>query len=96
MPTAEYVRRPVVFTAIQYDGTNHDEVIAFCPWCEYDGATLRFNDPSTPDVGVKIDVSHWVMANEVGTWMPYLAPDFLNYYTIAPPNAKTAFLVKFE
>jgi hypothetical protein len=83
MPTAQYVRKPVTFTAIQYDGTNHAEVIAFCPLCSYDGSTLTFDDPATPD-SIKIAASHWVMANEVGRFMPYSAPDFLNFYAPAP------------
>lgn len=37
-----YIQKLVTVEAVQFDGKNHDEVVAFCKDCICDGEKLRF------------------------------------------------------
>jgi len=58
MAKKKYKKKPEVYYALQYDGTNAAEMVAFCPQCRYDDANDKLYFAG--DV-VVVEPTSWVM-----------------------------------
>ena len=73
MPVTTFTKKVEVVTAIEYDGTNHEEIISFCPdvqWNE-DTQTLYF-------YALIVHQGEWIAKDVVGVYS--LQSHFLTYY----------------
>lgn len=65
MPIARYQQKPPVVDALMYNGSNHDEITAWCPEATYkDGLLFLYNN-------IKVSPNEWIVTGVCGNWSRY-------------------------
>jgi hypothetical protein len=79
MPVQTYQKKADVSEAIQYDGTNQDEIIAWCPIAKKQGQKFVLHMPGF-GAPIEVPVNAWVVKDIAGMFTPFAAEAFLLYY----------------
>ena len=84
MAREKYKKKPEVWYAVQYDGTNHAEVIEFCPDCVYDEETEKLTFAAGMIV---VDPTAWVMEDAARVFRVMSNNDFIVFFELdhGPP-----------
>jgi hypothetical protein len=77
MAKQKYKKKPEVYYAIQYDGTNNAEMTEFCPQCVYDTnqGKLIFNL-------MVVDPTMWIMSDNAGIFTIMMNDQFIAYFDL--------------
>lgn len=80
MAKKKYKKKPEVYYAIQYDGTNNAEMTAFCSECVYDTnqGKLLFRGSIT------VNPTDWIMQDNAGMFTLMIDEQFNAYFDLAP------------
>lgn len=79
MAKKKYKKKPEVFYAIQYDGTNSAEMIAFCSQCSVVDGKLLFGP------GMTVDPTSWIMSDNANVFTMMTNEQFVVYFELSLP-----------
>lgn len=77
MAKKKYKKKPEVYYAVQYSGTNVEEMTGFCPLCVYDSATqeLLFT-------GMLVRPTDWLMSDNANQFTMLGAEQFNAFFAL--------------
>lgn len=73
-----YKQKPLFWECVQYNGTNWQEMVSFCPECTYDNQTkvLLFN-------GMTVDATNWVLKDNAGRFSMRTNDEFVAFFQLS-------------
>lgn len=77
MAKRKYKQKPQFWYCIQYNGSNPEEMVAFCPQCSYDSVenVLTFN-------GLKVDPTNWILQDMGGIFTMMIDSQFTAFFSL--------------
>jgi hypothetical protein len=83
MPTSKHIRTQEVVTGIKYDGTNQQEITAFCNQC-----TAVFDEETQTSklyfIGIEVNPNSWVLKDPIGGFSTMANREFNILYDPQP------------
>jgi threonyl-tRNA synthetase len=71
-----YTKKPEVYEAVQYDGTNYQEVLDFCPGeCAYETGKLTFRL-------MTVASTDWILKDRADLYQMMTNTNFNNYFQL--------------
>jgi hypothetical protein len=74
----KYKKKPEEYYALQYDGTNHADIIAFCPECIYDAESKKLIFQGV----ITVDPTSWVLQDIAGAFRIMTDSQFISYFAL--------------
>jgi hypothetical protein len=76
-----YTKKPEIYEAAQYDGTNYQEILDFCP----EFVTRNSETGELFFQGMTIDATSWVLKDRAGIYQIMINSYFNNYFQLQGP-----------
>jgi hypothetical protein len=86
MAKKKYKQKPLFWYCIQYDGTNVQEMTAFCPQCIYDS-----NQQKLFFMGMTVDPTNWILQDNAGIFTMMINEQFVAFFQLDQGPAEQPF-----